>query len=560
MLRELSVKNIAVIEELNMELKSGMCVLTGETGAGKSIIIDSINMVLGNKADKSLIRFGEEKAMVQAVFDVSSEVSDMLSKNDIDCDDNELIITRTMSSEGKSVCRLNGVVVPLSALKEIAPFLINIHGQQDNQMMLNPSKHILFLDSYAKADEILTEYKNIYSDYRSAQNELERLNIDDDERLRRLDLLKFQIKEIEDAKLSVGEEEELKIKRDKINNAEKITTSANMAYNLLYAGENGTAYENIYSAVSALENISAVDNTLDLTLKNLSDILYSIEDMAHEISDYMSNIEYDENTLNEIEERLDLYSKLKRKYGNDVAQIQEFLKKSQEEYELILSVEENTDTVKQKIVALEAKLYKYAKKLSDKRKKTALVLQAEIEKSLHELNMEQAKFLIHIDEKNDYSPDGKDDVEFLISANAGEPPKPLVKIASGGELSRVMLAMKAILADCDGVDTLIFDEIDTGVSGSAATKIASKLEEISKFKQVICITHLAQIAASADNHYFIEKNTIEGKTYTDVRLLAEDERVLEVARITAGDVTEISIKHAQELIQKVNDRKCKVQA
>ena len=291
----------------------------------------------------------------------------------------------------------------------------------------------------------------------------------------------------------------------------------------------------------------------------MSDALYTVEDVAHDILDFASKIEYDENILNDIEERLDLYSKLKRKYGSDVLKIQKFLEDAKKEYEFLLSVEENTDALKKKISNLQQEVCKSSKELSETRKKFASVLQEEIEKSLHELNMEQARFLIQINDKKGYTIDGKDEVEFLISANAGEPPKPLVKIASGGELSRVMLAMKAILAECDGVDTLIFDEIDTGVSGNAATKIAAKLEKISKFKQVICITHLAQIAASADNHYFIVKETKEGKTYTSVSSLKEDERVMEIARITDGDVTEISKQHAKELIQKANDRKCKVQ-
>ncbi len=557
MIRELFIKNIAVIENLNIDFKAGMSALTGETGAGKSIIIDSINMILGNKADKSLIRYGEEKASVQAIFDVDKGVEAELSEQGIECEEGELIISRTLSSEGKSVCRINGLVVPLSLLREISSYLINIQGQHDNQALLTSQKHILFLDAYAGTEDVFLEYKNLYTSLRDAEHRISELFMDDEERLRRVDLLEYQVSEIEEAALKENEEEELKEERDRIENAEKIAASVEEAKNSLYSDEGISAYDGIYKAMKALERISGIDSEIDKAYSSLCDMVYSVQDIAHEITEFAENVEYDEERLNEIEERLGVYSKLKRKYGKTVEEINEFYENISEELKTLQSVDENIEKVKSEISEITKKITACAEKLSKIRKAAASSLQEKIETALHELNMEQAHFTVLVEELEEFAPSGKDRIEFLISANAGEPEKPLVKIASGGELSRVMLAIKSILAECDGVDTLIFDEIDTGVSGSAAQKIADKLAKISNFRQVICITHLPQLAAMADNHYYIEKNVEDCKTKTTVYLLEGNERVEEVARITGGELTEISRKHAKELIEKASDRKCR---
>lgn len=557
MILELFIKNVAVIEKLNIDFKGGMSVLTGETGAGKSIIIDSINMILGNKADKSLIRYGEEKAEVSAIFDVNSELLKILNENGIECEDNQLIISRTISAEGKSISRMNGIPYPLSFIREISPFLINIHGQHDNQALLTPSKHITFLDAYAGAGDKLSEYKELYSKLRDAKKRLEALALDENERIRRVDLLEYQTQEIENAELKDGEEEELFQRREIIQNAERIAISAQEAKEALYSGDNGCAYNGIYSAISALERIVGIDEKIDKAHSTLTDILYSVQDIAYDVSAFGEAAEYNENALNEIEERLDTYSKIKRKYGKTVLEIKEFYDKASEELNSLQSIDENIEKTKAEISKIEESITACAKELTYLRKRTGLLLQEKIEKSLYELNMEQARFKVEISDSEEFLADGKDIVEFLISSNAGEPLKPLVKIASGGELSRVMLAVKSILAECDGVDTLIFDEIDTGVSGSAAQKIADKLSKISNTKQVVCITHHPSLAAISDNHYFIEKNTEDGKTKTTVRRLDFDERVLEIARITGGEISEISKEHAYELIKKADERKCR---
>lgn len=556
MILELFIQNVAVIEKLNIDFKNAMSVLTGETGAGKSIIIDSINLILGNKADKSLIRYGEEKATVQAVFDVNDEIISVLSEHEIECEDNQLIISRTISGEGKSICRINGMAQPLSVLRDIAPLLINIHGQHDNQALLTPSKHIGFLDAYAKDEEFVLEYKELYRLLRDAEKRLESLYMDDDERLKTLDLLRYQTNEIESADLKEGEEEELEERRNVIQNAEKISSAISEAKQALYSDDNFCAYNSIYTAVSALEKILGIDEEFDKAHTALTDILYSVQDISHEVSAFGENAEYNEQELNDIEERLDIYSKLKRKYGKTVLEIKEFYEKATDEISRLSDIDENIEKVKNEISDIKEKLEISARKLSGIRRESGLDLQKRIEKALHELNMEQAEFEVNIKKAEEFLNDGKDIVEFLISANAGEPKKALVKIASGGELSRVMLAVKSILAECDGVDTLIFDEIDTGVSGSAAQKIADKLSGISDTKQVICITHLPQLASGADNHYLIEKNTIDGKTKTTVRLLDFDERVTEIARITGGELTEISKEHAKELLKKAREKKC----
>lgn len=557
MICELSIQNVAVIEKLNINFKTGMSVLTGETGAGKSIIIDSINMILGNKADKSLIRYGEEKAMVSAVFDVSEELRSVLAEKEVECEEGQLFISRTISQEGKSVCRINGIAVPLSQIREIAPYLINIHGQHDNQALLTASKHIRFIDAYAMADDTLSEYKKLYLKLRDAKKRLSELYCDDDERLRRADLLEYQIKEIEEADLKDGEEEELKEQKGIILNAEKITTSAAEAKEALYSDNDMCAYNNIYKAVSALEKIEDLDEGIKKARETLLDILYSVQDISEEVMEFSESAEYDERALDEIEERLDVYSKLKRKYGATVSEINAFLKNASEELKTLQNIDENIENMKVIILDIEKKITKKAEELSKIRKASAKELSERIEKSLHELNMPAAKFVVNIEKTEDFTQDGCEKIEFLISANAGEPEKSLGKIASGGELSRVMLAMKSVLSECDGVDTLIFDEIDTGVSGSAAQKIADKLSEISKKRQVICITHLPQLASMADNHYFIEKNTEDGKTKTTVWQLNDEERVLELARITGGELSEISKQHARELIKEANLRKCK---
>lgn len=551
MLNQLSVRNVAVIDKLDINLHDGVSVLTGETGAGKSIIIDSINMILGDRANKELVRYGTDKAVVQAVFDAPKSVINILEENDIDVEDGTVIITRQVTKEGKSVARINGMVVTLNILREISDRLINIHGQHDNQALLTPIRHITFLDAYADNEEYINRYKDILSKKREIEKKISSLEMDEQEKMQRIDLLEYQVNEIKKASLEKGEEDDLREQRDIYTNAEQITKSVNEAYMNLYEGDEiQSAYDGISIAVNEISQISDLNPQLKSIYDTLNEIMYSLEDTAHEIKEFGETVEFDEQTLNEIEERLDLISRLKRKYGNSIEEILEYLKKAESELNDIKLSDERTNELKEELKNITKELEENGNVLTQRRENAAKVLEENIEKSLHELNMEKSKFKVSIENDGTFYDNGMDKVEFLISTNPGEPLKPLVKIASGGELSRVMLAIKSILADSDGVDTMIFDEIDTGVSGKAAMSIAKKLAVIAKNKQVICITHLPQLTAMADNHYLIQKNTDGEMASTTLKELDEEGRELELARIIdGGEVTELALSHAKQMLE-----------
>ena len=551
MLNQLSVRNVAVIDKLDINLHDGVSVLTGETGAGKSIIIDSINMILGDRANKELVRYGTDKAVVQAVFDAPKSVINILEENDIDVEDETVIITRQVTKEGKSAARINGMVVTLNILREISDRLINIHGQHDNQALLTPIRHITFLDAYADNEEYINRYKDILSKKREIEKKISSLEMDEQEKMQRIDLLEYQVNEIKKASLEKGEEDDLREQRDIYTNAEQITKSVNEAYMNLYEGDEiQSAYDGISIAVNEISQISDLNPQLKSIYDTLNEIMYSLEDTAHEIKEFGETVEFDEQTLNEIEERLDLISRLKRKYGNSIEEILEYLKKAESELNDIKLSDERTNELKEELKNITKELKEKGNVLTQRRENTAKVLEENIEKSLHELNMEKSKFKVSIENDGTFYDNGMDKVEFLISTNPGEPLKPLVKIASGGELSRVMLAIKSILADSDGVDTMIFDEIDTGVSGKAAMSIAKKLAVIAKNKQVICITHLPQLTAMADNHYLIQKNTDGEMASTTLKELDEEGRELELARIIdGGEVTELALSHAKQMLE-----------
>ncbi len=550
MLNHLSIKNVAVIDRLGVDFHSGVSVLTGETGAGKSIIIDSINMILGDRANKGLVRYGSDKAVVQAVFDADESVIPILEENDIDADDGQIVITRQLTGEGKSVARINGMVVTLNVLRDIADKLINIHGQHDSQALLTPAKHISFLDAYAVNDEYIRKYRECLKRKRETEKKIQSLEMDEQEKIRRIDLLEYQVDEISKAELEKGEDEELKEQREIYANAEQITGAVAEAYMNIYGGDEA-AYDSISAAVDALAAVNGVNPKLKSMYEALSGVMYSLEDVAHEVKEFGDSVEFDEQALNDVEERLDLISKLKRKYGAEIADILKYLETARKDLEDIKLSDERTNELKEELCSIVSELQGYGKELSKRRAKYAEVLEKGIEQSLHELNMERSKFKVNIETSDEFYENGMDRVEFLISTNPGEPLKPLVKIASGGELSRVMLAIKSILADSDNVDTLIFDEIDTGVSGRAAMSIAKKLSEIGRGKQVICITHLPQLTAAADNHYLIQKNTEGEMASTTLTELDGEQREIELARIIdGGEVTELALSHAREMLAK----------
>lgn len=552
MLNQLSIKNVAVIDKLSVDFHDGVSVLTGETGAGKSIIIDSINMILGERANKELVRYGQEKAVVQAVFDAPENVCKILEENEIDVDDGEIIISRQISKDGKSSARINGMVVTLNILKEISDSLINIHGQHDNQALLTPARHVVFLDAYAENEEYIKAYKEILSKKREIEKNISSLEMNEQEKIQRIDLLEYQVNEIKKANLEKNEEDDLKKQREIYQNAEQIVNAVSDSYNNIYGGDEiQSAYDGLSIAVESLSQIKELDIKINEMYEVLSSAMYSVEDAAHELKNYGDSIEYDEQTLNDIEDRLDLISKLKRKYGSTVEDILMYMKKAESELNDIRLSDEKINELNEELIKVTKKLTEQGYLLSERRKKAAKILEEKIENSLHELNMEKAIFKVNVETADEFYENGMDKTEFLISTNPGEPLKPLVKIASGGELSRVMLAIKSVIADSDGVDTLIFDEIDTGVSGKAAMSIAKKLSQIGKSKQVICITHLPQLASLADNHYLIIKNTEGEMASTTLEELDEEGREKELARIIdGGEVTDLALNHAKEMLKK----------
>ncbi len=548
MLEQLKIKNVAVIDSLEVSFGDGVSVLTGETGAGKSIIIDSINMILGGRANKDLVRRGADRADVQAVFTCDSRTAGLLDENGIEPEDDLVIVSRRITKDGKSTARINGTIVTLNTLRDIADRLINIHGQHDSQALLNPSRHITFLDDYAGTDAELSAYKILYARRMEIKRELDGLMMNEQEKLQKTDLLSYQVNEINSAKLTPGEEEELTEQLSLLENAEKINICAEKAYSSLYDYPEGmSAYDLLSTAVEAMSEISELSSELSESFEALTSAMYSIEDAAREIRDFGSSIEFDEQALDETEERLELIRRLKRKYGGSVEAVLEFCRRAQKELDDMTHGSERADELRAELAQTDEKLKSAAEALTAARKTAARALEHEIETSLHELNMEKAVFSVKVAPQK-YSSNGADLVEFMIATNPGEELKPLVRIASGGELSRVMLAIKSILAQTDSVDTLIFDEIDTGVSGAAAQKIADKLKDIGRTKQVICITHLPQLASAADNHFLIIKDVTGDIASTTLRELDYEGRVHELGRIIGGGAA--AEEYAREILKK----------
>ena len=552
MLLQLHIENVAVIEEVTIDFSNGFHVLTGETGAGKSIIIDSINAVTGERTSKDIIRNGAQKAKISAVFcDIGAEAEGILSEMGYEpSEDSLLMISRELSLDGRSTFRLNGSIVPMSIIRAISPYLINIHGQHDNQQLFSPSKHINFIDSFAKLEDDLAGYTETYKKMCSIKDLLSNIVSDDELKERKIELLKFQIEEIEAANLISGEEEELLARRDIIRNSESLNENVSYAHSLIGGSdETDGALSLIKEAADAISEISDFDADVEALSEKTSSILYELEEILSEIRELDGKFEFNPNELNNIEERLDIIFRLKQKYGNSIDEILEKYDSLVKELDDITFSDQKVEQLKEEYEALFSQATKKAQTLSKLRLSACDTLCKKIADELSFLDMPNVKFAVssEIVELNSH---GCDKLEFLISANSGEEPRALTKIASGGELSRIMLAIKTVLSEGDHIGTLIFDEIDTGVSGKTARKIGEKMYEISCGRQVLCVTHLAQIASLADNHLFIEKNIHDGRTYTSVRTLEKDEKVNEIARIMGGDViTPATLKAAQELIK-----------
>lgn len=563
MLTHLSIKNIAVIDNAQIDFADGFNILTGETGAGKSIIINSLNILSGYRASKELIRSGEQSARVDGIFTVTDEIKTEISNLiGIETEDNEILISREFNLDGKNSVRINGSPVTLSMLKEIGPLLVNIHGQHDSASLLSKKSHMGFLDEFG-GEKLLTalkEYTEAYTEYKEVKAELEKLDTDETEKERRMDLLKYQIEEIEVANLLPDEEDELSERRNFLANAQKISENCLAAFDKLYDGEEtgNSAHDLIWEAVKLIEQITEFSSETDNICKELTDMTYIISDHSHTLKKLADSLECNDYELNEIEERLDLIYNLKRKYGTSIPGILKYLEKIKKEYGEIEDSDEKIKDLTQKLKNLELKRLEKAEALSLIRKNSAKTLSERVCKELCELEMAKTVFEVKISDSI-FSPSGKDDVEFLISTNPGELPKPLSKIASGGELSRIILAIKSVITGSGNGKTLIFDEVDTGVSGKTAQKIGEKLYRMTNSAQVICITHLAQIASLADKHFLIEKSSENGRTRTQITPIDGGGRVNEIARIIGGEViTDLTKENAKEQLLLAGDIKKKL--
>ncbi len=540
MISTLHIKNIGIIEDLNIDLNKGLNVLTGETGAGKTLIIDSLGIISGGRFSKDMIRRGASNSFVELCMYVPES-----SK----AEDGNIIVSREITSSGKNMCKINGRMVTVNELREFMKEFIEIHGQNDNQNLLDSKKHLTYLDSYSgeKITSLKDEYINYYSEYKNILKELKENLGDEKEKQRKIDLLQYQINEIEEANLKLNEEDELEEQRRVMQNSEKISDSLNTANNLIE--ENGI--DNISMAIRALEKIENIDKKYEEASSSLKNIYYELQEIARDISSYKDDTYFDEEERNNIEERLDLIHSLKRKYGNTIEEILQYKDEIKGELEKIENLEEYNIKLRKKRDELEEKLNLLAKKMHEIRITSSNKLVSDINKELEDLEMKNAKINIKVDYvEDDFFKEGKDIVKFYIITNVGEDEKELSKIASGGEMSRIMLAIKKVLAEFDNTDVLVFDEIDTGISGKAANSVAKKLKAISQKHQVLCISHLPNIAAMADYNYFISKNIIEDRTRTQIKLLQETEVIEEIARISSGEVNEVTLKYARELRNK----------
>ena len=536
MVTTLHIKNVGIIDDLSLDLNEGFNVLTGETGAGKTLIIGSLAILAGGRFSKEMIRNGEEFSFVEANF--------YCPNNELAIDNN-IIVSREIHLNGRNSCKINGRLVTVNELKEFMSKILDIHGQHDSQLILNPMQHIIYLDKFIgkELEDNLNKYKVKLAEYNTLKQELKNTYGEDQEKERRLDLLRYQYNEIEQANLKENEEEELEEKHKMMQNAEKLKDNLCEVDNEL----NENAVVAISNAIRSLEKIQDCGSKYTEKLSILKSSYYDIQELARDLSYMREDVDFDEEERNQIEARLDLIYSLKRKYGNTILEILEYSSKVEEEIHKIENLDEYHKKIKAQINILKQELLEIANNMTNTRKKYAKELSTKINKELKDLEMPNARFEIQVDTADKFYETGIDEVEFMICTNIGEELKPLVKIASGGEMARIMLAIKNVLADVDEVSTLVFDEIDTGISGKASKAVAEKMKSIAKSHQVICITHLPSIAAKGDHNYYISKQTKENKTYTQIKKLSEEETIEEIARISSGEVTEIAKAHAQEL-------------
>ena len=549
MLRLLHIENIAVIERSDILFERGFNVMTGETGAGKSIVIDAISAILGERAYRDMIRTGTQKAAVRAIFEDVSE-SKWFADNDVPFAP-ETTIQREIYLDGKNVCKVNGVSVTVSVLKQLGIQLINIHGQHDSASLFDENYHLSFLDGFACDDVLLAEYREKYQSVLSLRHEIDRLSMDESEKLRRMETLKYQIEEISRADLKTGEDDTLEARRKLLQNSEKLSEGLQDAACCIDGGDDSEGAAALLSdAERALARVARYDESLSQLHDTVSDLMYQVQDVAEQLRDRLYQLSYSADELEQIEDRLDTIHRLRRKYGATCEDILQFLAKAQKELDEIEFASDRVEQLKGKLQKAEKAAWDAALRLRETRKAAAKGLTARILDELSQLDMKKVQFSCEFTE-TELSPVGADAVAFYMSANLGEALKPLNKVASGGELARIMLALKNVLAEKDHVPTLIFDEVDTGVSGRAAQRVAEKLHEVSKTKQVLCVTHLPQLAALADTHLLIAKGEHDGRTFTTVEPLDLEGRKAELARIIGGtNITETTLKSAEEMLRR----------
>ena len=556
MLAELHIENIAVIERADIELAEGLNVLTGETGAGKSIIIDSIDAVLGGRVSRSIIRSGADKASVSAVFS-GVDIQSWCDEHDVDLEEeDELILTRRLSPDGKGSSRVCGAPVSVSALRELGALLLDIHGQNDGRQLMDESRHLNYLDMYGETADEFARFKADYDVYRETMREMERLAMNETEKERLTENLRYQIEELEGAGLIPGQETELEARRAIMSNAGKLSETADEVYAALYGGD----YSAIGLAGDAVENLRRISNMSEFLAKTeeiATDALYMLEDAAERLRDFRQGLEFSPEEYDNLELRLQELRRLSRKYGGDEEQMLEKLRGFKGQLDDMEYADDRLKKLEGELERLREAARISAEVLTEKRREAAARLSARITEELHELSMPSARFEAELSPKNGgFDKTGGDDVRFLLSANAGEELGRISRIASGGELSRIMLAMKNVFAENDAAETLVFDEIDAGVSGVAAQRVAEKLGTLSRHKQILCVTHLPQIASMADSHFVIEKTERDGRTYTSVRLLDREGRKQELARLHGGEhITQNTLKSADEQLQAAEDYK-----
>lgn len=555
MLKTLVIENIAVIKKAQIEFTSGLNVLTGETGAGKSIVVDSINAILGERTSRELVRAGSDNAFVNAYFeDINDDVKLKLNEYDIPIEeDGSLLLSRKISAGGKSVCRVNGLPVTVGILKDIGTHLVNIHGQHDSQALLNPDFHYKFVDAYADCDELLAEYKDSFKSFLNIRRQLKSLTSDADERDKQSEILDYQIKELRDADIKVGEWEELKHRKSVILNSQAILNALNTLLGAVNGDDENQGIQSVLSSsdkeITALLDADSQLKPIIEKLDSAEDLLESIKDL---ISDKMESLDFQPDELDKIEERLDILYTFSNKYGETEQDMLYYLADAERKRALFDNSEQDLERLNAEYDSSLEKTQSLALKLSEVRRKAAEKLGDEICSQLEFLDMPGVKFVTQFS-KGNLSSSGVDKIEFLIRTNPGEEPKPLAKIASGGELSRIMLAIKSIIAKSDSIATLIFDEIDTGVSGKASRKIGLKLKEVGENAQVICVTHSAQIASAADSHFLIKKEYTDNAAFTQIMPLDFEGRKYELARIMGGlNVTESLLKSAEEMLDNGN--------